>query len=103
MSEIYVHAIKPPRAEISCFEGIDKQSCTLYVPRGTYMDYFLAEGWGDFQNIVEFDATGINQVDLSCDPKSVDYYNVNGMKMTKPTKGLNILKMSDGTYKKVSF
>lgn len=103
MAEIYVHAVKPPQAEISCFEGIDKQSCTLYVPQGTDMDYFLAEGWGDFQNIVEFDATGINQVDLSCSPKSVDYYNVNGMKTTRATKGLNILKMSDGIYKKVSF
>ena len=103
ISEIYVHAIKPPKAEISCFEGINKRSCTLYVPRGTYMDYFLAEGWGDFLNIVEFDATGIDNPDLSCDPKPVDYYNINGMKTTRLTKGLNILRMSDGTYMKTSF
>lgn len=103
MSEIYVHAIKPPEVGTSCFEGINKRSCTLYVPRGTYMDYFLAEGWGDFLNIVEFDATGIDNPDLSCDPKPVDYYNINGMKTTRLTKGLNILRMSDGTYMKTSF
>lgn len=103
MSEIYVYAIKPPKATKSCFDGIDKQSCTLYVPRGTYMDYFLAEGWGDFLNIVEFDATGIDNPDLSCKPKPVDYYNINGMKTTRQTKGLNILRMSDGTYMKTSF
>ena len=103
MSEIYVYAIKPLKATKSCFDGIDKQSCTLYVPRGTYMDYFLAEGWGDFLNIVEFDATGIDNPDLSCKPKPVDYYNINGMKTTRLTKGLNILKMSNGTYMKTSF
>ena len=75
----------------------------MYVPRGTYMDYFLAEGWGDFLNIVEFDATGIDNPDLSCKPKPVDYYNINGMKTTRQTKGLNILRMSDGTYMKTSF
>lgn len=102
ISEIYVYAIKPPTGG-SNFDDVDKQSCTLYVPRGTYMDYFLAEGWGDFLNIVEFDATGIDNPDLSCKPKPVDYYNINGMKTTRQTKGLNILRMSDGTYMKTSF
>lgn len=103
LSEIYVYAIKPPKAYLNSFDGIDKKSCTLYVPRGTYMDYFLAPGWGDFLNIVEFDATGIDNPDLSCKPKPVDYYNINGMKTTRQTKGLNILRMSDGTYMKTSF
>lgn len=103
LSEIYVYAIKPPKVYGNSFDGIDKQSCTLYVPRGTYMDYFLAPGWGDFLNIVEFDATGIDNPDLSCKPKPVDYYNINGMKTTRQTKGLNILRMSDGTYMKTSF
>lgn len=102
ISEIYVYAIKPPTGG-SNFDDVVKQSCTLYVPRGTYMDYFLAEGWGDFLNIVEFDATGIDNPDLSCKPKPVDYYNINGMKTRRQTKGLNILRMSDGTYMKTSF
>lgn len=102
ISEIYVYAIKPPTGG-SNFDDVVKQSCTLYVPRGTYMDYFLAEGWGDFLNIVEFDTTGIDNPDLSCEPKPVDYYNINGMKTTRQTKGLNILRMSDGTYMKTSF
>lgn len=102
ISEIYVYAIKPPTGG-SNFDDVVKQSCTLYVPRGTYMDYFLVAEWGDFLNIVEFDATGIDNPDLSCKPKPVDYYNINGMKTTKQTKGLNILRMSDGTYMKTSF
>ena len=35
--------------------GADKAACTLYVPLGSKEAYQNADGWKDFQNIVEYD------------------------------------------------
>ena len=85
----------------SAFYGVDISKCTLYVPQGTEQDYWLSPGWGDFGKIVEFDATGIDKVTTSNDAKELSRYSVNGQRLAAPTKGLNIVKYSDGSVKKV--
>ena len=85
----------------SAFSGVDISKITLYVPQGTETDYFLADVWGDFGKIVEFDATGIDKVTTSNDTKELSRYSVNGQRLAAPTKGLNIVKYSDGSVKKV--
>lgn len=84
------------------FYGVDKSKCILYVPQGTYQDYLLADVWGDFENIVEYDATGINNVTTSSDAKEVYRYSLNGQRLSAPTKGVNIVKYSDGSVKKIT-
>ena len=37
------------------FEGVPKNSCTLFVPVGSKGKYELAAGWKDFKNIVELE------------------------------------------------
>ena len=48
------------------FYGVNTETCTLYVPLGSMSDYMNADGWKDFQNIVEYDPndgpTGIESV-----------------------------------------
>ena len=83
------------------FDGCDAKKCTVYVPKGTYYDYWLSE-FGYFENIVEFDPTGINNVITSNDAKELSRYSVNGQRLSAPTKGLNIVKYSDGSVKKVA-
>ena len=84
------------------FFDVDKKNCTLYVPQGTKQDYFLANEWRYFENIVEFDATGIDKTTTSTDAEEVPRYSVNGQRLAGPTKGLNIVKYSDGSVKKVT-
>ena len=86
----------------SAFYGVDISKCTLYVPQGTEQDYWLSPGWGDFGKIVEFDATGIDKVTTSNDAKELSRYSVNGQRLSAPSKGLNIVKYSDGSVKKVA-
>ena len=86
----------------SAFSGVDISKITLYVPQGTETDYFLADVWGDFGKIVEFDATGIDKVTTSNDAKELSRYSVNGQRLSAPAKGLNIVKYSDGSVKKVA-
>ena len=84
------------------FYNVYKKNCTLYVPQGTEQDYFLADVWGDFGNIVEYDPTGIDKTTTSTAVKEVSRYSVNGQRLVGPTKGLNIVKYSDGSMKKVA-
>ena len=100
LTSIYVYTEKLPKIGSNVFDGCDAKKCTVYVPKGTYDDYWLSE-FGYFENIVEFEATGINNVITSNDAKEHSRYSVNGQRLSAPTKGLNIVKYSDGSVKKV--
>ncbi len=100
LTSIYVYTEKLPKMGSSVFGDCDAKKCTVYVPKGTYDDYWLSE-FGYFENIVEFDPTGINNVITSNDAKELSRYSVNGQRLSAPTKGLNIVKYSDGSVKKV--
>ena len=53
----------PPEAQESLnggvFYGVPDETCVLYVPEGSYSAYWMAPGWGVFDNIVEIDPTAI--------------------------------------------
>ena len=100
LTSIYVYTEKLPKMGSSVFGDCDAKKCTVYVPKGTYDDYWLSE-FGYFENIVEFDPTGINNVITSNDAKELSRYSVNGQRLSAPAKGLNIVKYSDGSVKKV--
>ena len=101
LTSVYVSWPTPISAG-SAFSGVGISKCTLYVPQGTEQDYWLADVWGDFGNIVEYDPTGIDMVTTSTDTKELSRYSVNGQRLSAPTKGLNIVKYSDGSVKKVA-
>ena len=102
LTSIYVYAEKVPKIGEYVFTGCDAKKCTVYVPKGTYDDYWLSDFRNYFENIVEFDATGIDKTTTSTDVKEVSRYSVNGQRLVGPTKGLNIVKYSDGSVKKVA-
>ena len=102
LTSIYVYAEKVPKIDSNAFKGVDAKKCTLYIPMGTRYDY-CASDFGDyFENIVEFEATGIDKTTTSTDVEEVVRYSVNGQRLSAPTKGLNIVKYSDGSVKKVA-
>ena len=101
LTSIYVYVEKMPKLGTNMFDGCDAKKCTVYVPKGTYDDYWLSE-FGYFENIVEFDPTGINNVITSNDAKELSRYSLNGQRLSASTKGLNIVKYSDGSVKKVA-
>ena len=100
LTSIYAYMEKLPETGSNLFLGCDEKNCTVYVPKGTFDDYFVSE-FGFFWYIVEFDATGIDKVTTSTDVKEVSRYSANGQRLSAPAKGLNIVKYSDGSVKKV--
>ena len=102
LTSIYVYAEKVPKIGEDVFKGCEAKKCILYVPKGTYDDYFISDFGNYFENIVEFDPTGIDKTTTSTDVEEVSRYSVNGQRLVGPTKGLNIVKYSDGSVKKVA-
>lgn len=67
LTEIYNYAMEPIDLSIlattrgnsklaSVFEGVNKNTCVLYVPAGSKEKYAATEGWKEFKNIVEMPA-----------------------------------------------
>ena len=100
LTSIYVSWESPLSIDASTFKDANTEKCILYVPNGTYDDYWISN-WGIFENIVEYDATGINHITTSGDAKEISRYAVDGQRLEVPAKGLNIVKYSDGSVKKV--
>ena len=72
---------------------------TLYVPKGC-TSLYKATAWNKFI-IKEFDAsTGIEECIMN-DVKKVSEYTIDGQKVNNTTKGIKIVKMNNGTIKKV--
>ena len=100
LTSIYAYMEKLPETGSNLFLGCDAKNCTVYVPKGTGDAYFWSS-FGYFDKIVEFDATGIDKVAISTNAKEVSRYSANGQRLSAPAKGLNIVKYSDGSVKKV--
>ena len=100
LTSVYVSWKSPLSIAASTFKDANTEKCILYVPKGTYDDYWLSN-WGIFANIVENDATGINHIMTSGDAKEISRYAADGQRLEVPAKGLNIVKYSDGCVKKV--
>ena len=74
---------------------------TLYIPYGTMEKYKATDGWKQFVWMEESAPTGIQS------PKDVHHitemqrYTIDGQNIKNPQRGVNIVKMSDGTIRKI--
>lgn len=74
----------------------------LYVPRGTLHNYSEDPIWGtSFTSISEFWPTGVDDMTFTKAHTETSRYTLDGQKINKPTKGLNIVKYNDGSVMKV--
>ena len=99
MTKLISHAMTPPVCDSQALDDISKWVCTLSVPKGTVSSYQQAAQWKEFFFIDE-GATGIQRT-VSNDSKSFKTYNINGYEQNGQQRGLNIIRMNDGTVKKV--
>ena len=98
-----IHCYMPEPLPLSSFSfggGGSLSNCKLYVPKGCANKYRNAEVWRDF-DIEEMEVTGIASVANDSTITEVSRYDVNGQQLSVPTKGLNIVRYSDGTVKTI--
>ncbi len=80
--------------------GGSLSNCKLYVPKGCANKYRNAEVWRDF-DIEEMEVTGIGSATNDSTVTEEARYDANGNLLAAPAKGLNIVRYSDGTVKKI--
>ena len=98
VTKIISHANIPPIYDTQALDDINKWNCTLYVPNGAVAAYQAAAQWKEFF-FVEIN-TGIMQA-LGDGLSITNYFSLDGQSIERPRKGLNIVRVSNGTVKKV--
>ena len=119
MTKLVSHATTPPICDSQALDDINKWICTLSVPMGYATAYQQAEQWKDFFFInddVEVpedgndgsgdDTPNDDDVDSGVQftkdtPQIKARYDLNGKQLYLPQRGLNIIRMNDGTTKKI--
>ena len=76
-------------------------TATLYVPAETKAKYESTPAWNKFKMIVEQEVNAVESVETDAQAEETVRYNVGGQRISSPQKGLNIVKMSDGTTRKI--
>ncbi|MBO7588699.1 MAG: leucine-rich repeat domain-containing protein [Bacteroidaceae bacterium] len=96
LSSIYCYALTPPVcAGDNVFDDTDKSTCKLYVPEESLDGYKAANVWKDFLNIE-------SRIGAIHDNPSVSgRYTPDGRRTDAGQPGISILRMSDGTTRKV--
>ncbi len=103
-TDVYCYAEQVPETGSNVFEYL--RDATLHVPAASIETYSNAELWKDFKNIVALTdddpkPTGIIETTTMHLPTISECYDMNGRCINLPQRGLNIVKMSDGTTKKI--
>ena len=102
LKAIYTYATEPvnlakvrTRSDAgSVFDGVDKETCILYVPQGCVEKYRAAEGWNEFKNIQEFSGTGIKSI--WANSQTFDVYDLRGRKVRQGATSL--VGLTKGVY-----
>ena len=75
---------------------------TLYVPEGTMEKYKATAGWKNFVWMEEGNPLAIKLPNGNgSNATETQRYTIGGENINHPQHGINIVKMSDGTVKKV--
>lgn len=74
---------------------------TLYVPKGTKDMYLATNHWNLFSEIIEMEDVLTSVSTFPSPQRSVECYNIGAQRVVGFKKGLNIVRMSDGTIKKI--
>lgn len=81
--------IEGKSSSYSAFNVKTFNNATLYVPVGTIDKYKATNGWKDFAYIVEGTPTGIKVIENTQKKNAV--YDLNGVRLSEPKKGINIV------------
>lgn len=76
------------------------EQATLYVPEASLESYKTTSPWSEFGTILPISSTGIESPAIS-EPTIEAIYNLEGKRLNNMGRGVNILRMSDGTTRKV--
>lgn len=107
LADVYLYAEQVPETGKDVFVDSNYKNATLHVPANAVEAYRNAEQWKNFGSIVSLTdedpkpTTDFMATTATQQPSIVERYTIDGKRINQPQRGLNIIKMSDGTTKKV--
>lgn len=102
MTELVSMAENPVGLTTELFNDATKyQTVTLYVPEGCIDNYRNANIWQKFVNIEEMPNTSIDGVQTKTEAAVEAIYTIDGKRLSQMQNGVNIVRMSDGTTRKI--
>lgn len=106
LDKIVIHATTPPVLSKLVYTGSGRlyptfsdYSAEVHIPKGTLADY-QATDWNNFTLIDDLE-TGVEDVVGGAPVYAVDYYSLDGRKLSKPQSGITVVRYSDGTTRKL--
>ena len=100
MTKLISRATTPPSCGSQALDDINKWNCTLSVPKGYASAYQQAAQWKEFFFINDDATTAIKPISDNA-VEIIENYDLNGTRQNRLQKGVNIVRMSNRTVKKV--
>ena len=110
LQNVYCYAEQVPNIKYNVdgsfiFYGSNYKNAILHVPAASFEAYSNVYPWNSFKSIVALTdddpkPTGITNINDDI-AKGERYYSLDGKRLAQPQRGINIIRKSDGTTKKV--
>ncbi len=105
LTDVYCYAENVPKTSKNAFEDCNNENVILHVPEASINLYSEKYPWNTFKQIVALTSsdpqqTGIKKMTESLIDNNI-IYDLNGVRLSEPNKGLNIIRTKDGKTKKV--
>ena len=99
LEDVYCYALNVPNTVNDAFDDSYPENATLHVPDESLDAYKNTDPWRRFGTKVGLTETNIQPLNSIAEPS--DIYSLEGQRTEQPRKGVNIVRMSDVTVKKV--
>lgn len=96
---LYCEADVVPATSTEAFVGTDIANATLHVPDNMVETYKVVAPWNGFGTIVGLSDTGIRTIGIESSDAQV--FDLQGNRLSKPRRGMNIIRTKDGKTTKV--
>jgi len=103
LTDVYCYAENVPNTEeYKTFDESIYSKATLHVPATSLEAYKTTEPWSNFDNIVALTDEELPVESIQDSKRKIqDVYDLSGRQQTTGRRGINILRYSDGTLKKL--
>lgn len=102
ITDVYSYPTVPPSADYTTFDYRIYNTATLHVIAEAVDAYSNDEVFKNFINIdSSLTPAAVMSINTNVNNKPVDFYNIGGSRYSKALKGINIIRMQDGSTKKV--
>ncbi len=101
LKTVYCYAEDTPIASLNVFRNVNTGDVLLIVPDDAVEQYKAHTTWRKFWIETPTDINEVESSKLKVEDSSGELYDLSGRKFDKPQNGINIIRYSDGTTRKV--